>query len=132
MKWIAAQEQPTITIAQQNKLQQNRRAGLLKQLRGIQYLTRQGVALQGHRQEDGNLCQLLVTWSHDCEVVKSWLKENRYTCHQSVNDLINIMGKNLLHVLLSRIGAQDPAWFSVVVDEATDICSTEQLNLSIR
>ncbi len=56
LKWIA-QEQPTITtqlIAQQNKLQQNRRAGLLKQLRGIQYLTRQGVALQGHQQEDGN------------------------------------------------------------------------------
>ncbi len=78
------------------------------------------------------LYQLLVTWSHDCEVVKSWLKENRYTCHQSVNDLINIMGKNLLRVLLSRIGAQDPAWFSVVVDEATDICSKEQLNLSIR
>ncbi len=42
------------------------------------------------------------------------------------------MGKNLLRVLLSRIGAQDPAWFSVVVDEATDMCSTEQLNLSIR
>ncbi len=38
------------------------------------------------------------------------------------------MGKNLLRVLLSRIGAQDPAWFSVVVDEATDTLAKE-LNL---
>jgi len=133
LKW-AAQERPTIgsqLSAQMNKLQQNRRDGLLKQLSAIRYLTRQGIALQGHDQEDGNLHQLLVTWSHDSEIAKLWMKANRYTCHQTVNDLIDIMGQNLLHVLLARMRAQDPAWFSVIVDEATDVCSTEQLNLSI-
>ncbi len=25
-----------------------------------------------------------------------------------------------------------PAWYSVIADEATDVCHTEQLNLSIR
>ena len=25
-----------------------------------------------------------------------------------------------------------PAWFSIIADEATDICNTEQLSMSIR
>ena len=25
-----------------------------------------------------------------------------------------------------------PSWFTIIADEATDICNTEQLNLSIR
>lgn len=133
-KWVT-QERPTIVSqlsTEMNKLQQERRAGLLKQLRAIQYLTRQGIALQGHDQDEGNLHQLLMAWSHDDEMVKLWMKANRYTCYKSVNDQIYIMGQKLMRVLLSRIRAQNPGWFSVIVDEATDVCSTEQLNLSIR
>ena len=66
-------------------------------------------------------------WSHEDEVIKSWIKENRYTCHQTVNELICIMGQNLLRNVLGKIREEDPAWFSIIADEASDVCNTEQL-----
>ena len=45
--------------------------GFLKQLRAIQYLTREGIALQGHTNIEGNLQQLMLVWSHDSEVIKT-------------------------------------------------------------
>ena len=130
-----AQGRPTIESqlsSQMKKLQQTRRAGLLCQLRGIQYLARQGIAFQGHTELEGNLKQQLLTWSHEIEDLQIWVKENRFTCHQTVNELISIMGKNLLRDLLEKIQKASPAWFSVIADEATDVCNAEQLVLSIR
>ena len=48
-----------------------------------------------------------------------------------VNELIEEMGKSLLHTLLDSMKAECPAWFSVIADEATDVCQTEQLIVSI-
>ena len=43
------------------------------------------------------------------------------------------MGQSILRSLLANIkNVTGPSWFSVIADEATDICGTEQLNLSIR
>ena len=42
------------------------------------------------------------------------------------------MGQNLLRTLLEKIQENNPPWFSVIADEATDICNSAQLNLSIR
>ena len=42
------------------------------------------------------------------------------------------MGQNLLRTLLEKIQANNPPWFSVIADEATDVCNSAQLNLSIR
>ena len=134
MKWIA-QGRPTIgsqLSAQLKDQQQMRRAGLLKQMKGIQFLTRQGIALLGHKESEGNLKQLMLMWSHEDEVVKTWVKENRYTCYQTVNELLSIMGQNLLRNIVKKTKEGSPAWFSVIADEATDVCHTEQLNLSIR
>ena len=41
------------------------------------------------------------------------------------------MGQNLLCPLLAKMKAKKPAWFSAIADEATDVCNTKQLNLSI-
>ena len=134
LKWVA-QARPTIgsqLSSEVNNLQQNRTAGFLKQLKAIQFLTRQGIALQGHTESEGNLKQLLITWSHENELVKTWIAENRYTCHQTVNELITIMGQDLLRTLLAKMREEKPAWFSVITDEATDVSNTEQLTLSIR
>jgi hypothetical protein len=134
VKWIA-QGRPTIgsqISSQVKKLQQTRRAGLICQLRGIQYLARQGIAFQGHTELEGNLKQQLLTWSLEIEDLRIWVKENRFTCHQTVNELISIMGQTLLRDLLEKIQKGNPAWFSVIADEATDVCNAEQLNLSIR
>ena len=42
------------------------------------------------------------------------------------------MGQNLLRTLLEKIQASNPPWFSVITEEATDVCNSAQLNLSIR
>ena len=95
----------------------------------IIYLTRQGIALRGHTELDGNLHQLLCTWSVDNEVIQSFLRENGYTSHQAVNELIEILGLTLLQKLLISIKEGiGPAWFSVIVDEATDVANNEQMN----
>ena len=135
LKWMA-RGKPTIEgqiSSQMAQLQLTRRQGLLAQLRAIVFLTRQGIAIRGHTESEGNLQQLLRTWSKDNDVVKSWLGENRYTSHQSVNELIEILGLSLLRNLLKCMKEGiSPTWFSIIADEATDVVNTEQLNLSIR
>ena len=102
-QWIVL-GRPTVKSqlsSQTRDLQQTRRASLLCQLRGIRYLARQGIAIQGHTEFEGNLKQLL-TWSHETSTLKVWIKDDRFTCHQTVNELIAIMGQNLLRNLLGK------------------------------
>lgn len=64
--------------------------------------------------------------------MKSWLQENRHTSHQSVNDIILILGQSLLQNLFDKMKeTSGPAWFLIIADEATDVVSSEQLNLTI-
>ena len=92
-----------------------------------------GIALRGHKESEGNLHHLLLMWSKNDEIVQSWLRENRYTSHQVVNELITILGQSLLRNLLGKMkDVTGPAWFSIIADEATDVASSEQLNLTIR
>jgi len=61
------------------------------------------------------------------------IKDKNYTCHQTVTDQINILGRALLQTLLHKMKEGDgPHWFSIIVDEATDVINSEQLNLSLR
>ena len=114
---LMAQGKPTIgnqLSLQMKNTQQTRRAGLICQLRGIQNLAHQGSAFQGHTELEGNLKQQLLTWSHEIEALKAWTKENRFTCHQTVTELINIMGQNVLHILLEKIKMASSAWFQLL------------------
>ena len=135
LKWMS-QKQVSIQSqisSQMAQLQITRRQGFLFQLKAIVFLTRQGIAIRGHTEAEGNLPQLLRVWGNDNEVIKSFLRENRYTSHQSVNELIEILGHSLLHSLLKSMKeVNGPAWFSIIADEATDVTNTEQLNVSIR
>jgi len=114
------------------KVQENRRLGLVKQLEAMKFLLRQGIALRGHSEEEGNLQQLLKTWSKDNAVIKSWVEEGKYMSHDIVNELITLMGQSVLRKLLCRIKNADPCWFAIIVDETADVASREQLNLTIR
>ena len=135
LKWMA-RGKPTIDVqisSQMAQLQMSRRQGLLIQLRAIVFLTRQGLAIRGHLESEGNLQQLLLTWSKENEVLKSWVRENRYTSHQAVNELIEILGLSVLRNLFKKMKeVTGPAWFAIIADEATDVVKTEQLNVSIR
>lgn len=97
------------------------------------FLCRQGIALRGNTEKEGNLPQLLQAMSKDNAVVQAWLRNNRFTSHQAVNELINSLGLTLLRTLLKKVtSVTGPSWFSIIADEATDVMNTEQLNLSIR
>ena len=97
------------------------------------FLTRQGIALRGHTEKEGNLTQLVQALGKDNTVIQAWLRSNRFTSHQAVNELINSLGLTLLCTLLKKVtSVTGPSCFSVIADEATDVLNTEQLNLSVR
>lgn len=47
-----------------------------------------------------------------------------------VNEFINLMGQSVLRNLISEASAS--MWFSILVDEATDVSLNEQMSISIR
>ena len=114
------------------KLQAARRAGLLKQLEAMRFLLRQGIALRGHSEKEGNLHQLLTAWSGDCAIITSWIEEGKYMSHEIINELITLMGHKVLRQLLACIKGNDPSWYAIIADEATDVACREQFNLTIR
>ena len=97
----------------------------------MKYLLRQGIALRGHSETEGNLPRLLATWVGDSTAIKDWIKQ-KYMSHDIVNELIGLMGCKLLRLLLSKIKRYEPSWYSVIADEATEVVCNEQFNISIR
>ena len=106
---------------QGTKVQETWRLGLMKQLEAMKFLLRQGIALRGHSEEEGNLSQLLTTWSKDNAVLKSWIEEGKYMSHDIVNKLITLMGQSILRKLLCQIKSTDPSWFAIIVDETDSL-----------
>ena len=111
----------------------NPKTRTLAQIRAIVFLCRQGITLRGNTEKERNLSQPLQAMSKNNAVIRAWLRNNRFTSHQAVNELINSLGVALLPTLLKKvISVTGPSWFSIIADEATDVMNTEQLNLSIR
>lgn len=52
--------------------------------------------------------------------------------HEIVDEQISLMANRLLRSLLTAISENNPAWYAIIGDEATDVAKKEQLNLSIR
>jgi len=94
LKWYSIRK-PSISqqISRKNaEIQAVRREGLLKQLSAMRFLLRQGIALRGHDDEEGNLFQLLKLWSASDISLKQWLREKKYMSPQVINELITMMG----------------------------------------
>ena len=98
----------------------------------IKFLLRQGITLRGHVEKEGNLYQLLSAWTKNNDVAKSWIGVGKYMSHDIINELVTIMGQKVLHEILSKIKGQNPQWYAIIEDEATDVNYTEQFNVSIR
>ena len=102
---------------------------LLKLLNSIRYLSRQGLALRGHREDsesfEGNLYQLLLLQSNDSPQLASWLKKREYISPQILNEMTALCGNAILRQRLSDISSSD--YFSIIADEDTDISHNEQV-----
>ena len=107
---------------------------LMKLLSCITYLSRQGLPFRGHYEDaesfEGNLYQLLLLQAKDCPDMGAWLRRREYISPDIINELIMTMGQSLLRQLLVEI--RSSLWFSILADEATDVCRHEQMSLSIR
>ena len=98
----------------------------------MKFLLRQGIALRGYSENKGNLPRLLSAWTVNSAILKHWVKEGKYMSHDTVNELLTLMGHNALRKYLCRMKNQSSEWYSLIGDEATDINYSEQLNVSIR
>ena len=126
-------QQPTVTAQLSGRIQADQklhRDMLLKQLTTMRYLLRQGLALRGHEDSEGNLLQLLLLRCEDSPGLKQWIAAKKYISPEIVNELIALMAHHVLRESLHDV--QEAEVFSIIVDEATDISNTEQLCLSVR
>ena len=114
--------------------QRDHRLVFMKLLTAIKYLTRQGLPIRGHNEDDesfeGNLYQLLLLQAQDCPIMELWLHHREYISPEIINELITMMGLSVLRKLLDDIRAS--LWFAILADEAMDISRHEQMSLSIR
>lgn len=113
-------------------LQATRRAGLLKQITSLRFLLRQGLAIKGHTEDEGNLSQILKLWMKDSDTVQAWLDEEKYMAHDIISELIKIMGQEVLGRILDSVKSSNPSRYAIIADEATDVNNNEQFNISIR
>ena len=56
----------------------------------------QGMALQGHNENEGNLYQLLKCRSEDVTALSTWLNIGQYRSYDIVNELVKIMAHKVL------------------------------------
>ena len=116
--------------AKRKEQQLQRRQMLQKHLSSVRYLARQGLALRGHEESEGNMLQLLQMWSaHDSDI-KEWLRDGKYLSHDIVNEQIQLMSDCVLRELLSEV--KRSLFFAIQADEASDVACNEQMCVSIR
>ena len=134
LKWSSL-NQPSIIecLSSEMKLvQKSRREAFFLQISALKYILRQGLALRGHEEVEGNLNQLLIVWAKTSPVLSEWLQNKKYMSPQIINELISIIGQSLLRMILKNIQNSSPSWYSIIADEARDVANHEQLNLSVR
>lgn len=108
------------------------RTALLKIVSAIQYLTRQGLAIRGHSEKEGNFSRLLELRSDDCTELKTWLARSSYkwTSPLIQNELIECLALTVLRNLMNTL--KTDKYYSVMVDETTDISVAEQVSFCFR
>lgn len=126
-------QQPSVAILLNHQLEQDQttnREMFMKLLSSLKLLVRQGLALRGHTDEEGNLIQFLKCRCEDILGLEGWLHRNHYLSHAIVNELVMYMAHQMLRQLLSEIRAAKQ--FALIVDETMDMSRVEQLGISLR
>ena len=121
------------TLSSQHKQEKfENRLCFIKIMSCIQYLSRQGLPLRGDKTEaDANFMQLLQLHSTDNPNIVNWLqrKTNKYTSPEVQNEIIKVMA---LQVLRKIADLQNSPFYTLMVDETTDVSNKEQVVLCLR
>ena len=110
-----------------------RRQCFLKILSNVKFLARQGLPLRGDGDEtDSNFVQLLKLRAEDDSRVHDWLKKktDKYTSADMQNELLKVMALQVLRGVTSDLHGS--LFYSVMVDESTDISNKEQVVMCLR
>ncbi len=103
----------------------------------VRYLGRQGLALRGDFKDeekseiDSNLMQLLLLIAVYNPPISKWLKksQNKFTSPGIQNEMLNMMALSILREIRSKVADK---WFTIMVDETTDLSNTEQMVFCLR
>ena len=100
------------------KTMESNRICFIKVIECLQYLARQGQAMQGDTDDESNFIQLLKLRGKDQPLLLKWLqrKEDRCTSHDIQNEIIAIMANHVIRHLVSEIRG---GFFSIICDEHT-------------
>src|SRR6218665_2600830 len=105
-------KEPTVNSTAQlsEHIQQNQldnRSAMTGVIQAIQLLVRQGLALRGHDEKEGNLRELLRYTGKRCPQLASWLSRpknvTKFLSPTSQNEIIELMYRAVLNGLLEQI-----------------------------
>ena len=97
----------SLLSASLRKEQAEHRTILMKLLSSLKLLLRQGSAIRGHKEREGNLYQVLRCRGEDVPGLEAWLKKGDYRSHDIVNELVELMYMQLLRKLLAEVRAAE-------------------------
>ena len=112
------------------KAQETHKDMLLVVLDSLRCLLRQGLAIRGHQEIEGNLMQLLLLQANRCDKLKQYIKDSRYLSNTVIDEMMGYMGMAVLDEFLAEI--REAGMFAIIADETTDVSHKEQLCVSIR
>lgn len=105
----------------------------------VRFLARQGLALRGHYKTndeekgemDSNFMQLLKLRAEDNPKILKWIEKtrNKFTSPDIQNEMLSIMALRILREISSEVSGK---WFTIMVDETTDLSNTEQMVFCLR
>ena len=136
MKWSNYLSKHSISCALDNKQEQAQklnRGVLMQMFSSLGYLTRQGLATRGHTDTQSNYHQLLRLRALDSPDLQKWLISENYSKwlgHDIESEMLRFMSHSVLRELAREI--QVHGYFSLIVDETSDISCVEQVSICIR
>ena len=105
----------------------------LKLLLTLKTLARQALPLRGHNDDsDSNYIQILKLLAQHDSKFQEWLgkKSNKYTSGEIQNEMLKVMSLNILREISSIL--RESLFYTVMVDETTDVSNSEQVVICIR
>ena len=97
----------------------------------LRYLARQGLALRGHDNDEGNFKQHLEEKAESDPKLASWLLRNHaYTSPECQNEILQLMSNAIIRQIAKNIHALPELQYSLIMDGTQDISGTEQISLA--
>ena len=115
------------------KQKSENRQMLLKILSNIRFLARQSIAIRGDGdEENSNFIQLFKLRGEDDPKFAKWLekKTDKYVSADIQNELLKVMGLQVLRDIATSLYSAE--FYSIMVDETTDVSNKEQAVLCFR